>query len=225
MAEKRSFPVHSRAIRCGLVAIGLAVAFSACDDVTQPHGAARQIDVTEEAGRLLKEFEPFEFDFDLKDVSGQNVSKADFAGKVLIVDIWGTWCPPCRMEIPFFLELKRQYGPKGLEIVGLNDEGTDDDDRASAARLVRSYCRTQGIDYPCAIITQPIKEQVPRYGSFPTTLFIDHTGKVRLKLMGLHDLPFLQAIVEALLKELPPAADASADAVQKLSEDEEKSAE
>jgi hypothetical protein len=106
----------------------------------------------------------------------------------------------------------------------LNDERTDDDDRASAARLVRSFCRTEGVEYPCAVITQRIKDQVPEYGNFPTTLFIDHTGKVRLKLIGACGMPVLKAVVEALLKEMPPGADASADAETK-SEGEEKPAE
>ena len=208
-------------IRC-LIALCLALALPACDDASPRRGGAGSLSLAEEVDRLLKENEPFEFDFDLKDVNGQKLSKADFAGKVLIVDIWGTWCPPCRMEIPHFLELQREYGERGLQVVGLNDEQTDDDDRASAARLVRSFCRTQGVDYPCAVITRQIKEQVPEYGSFPTTLFIDHTGKVRLKLRGAYGMPVLKTVVEALLKELPPGADASADAETKESADEMK---
>src|SRR5262249_29822469 len=92
-------------IRC-LIALCLALALPACDDASPRRGGAGSLSLAEEVDRLLKENEPFEFDFDLKDVNGQKLSKADFAGKVLIVDIWGTWCPPCRMEIPHFLELQ-----------------------------------------------------------------------------------------------------------------------
>jgi thiol-disulfide isomerase/thioredoxin len=201
-----------------LIPVCLVLALSACDDVSPRRGGGRSLSLTEEVNRLLDGNEPFEFDFDLKDVNGQKLAKEDFAGKVLIVDIWGTWCPPCRMEIPHFQALQREFGERGLQVVGLNDERTDDDDRASAARLVRSFCRTQGVDYPCAVITRRIKEQVPEYGSFPTTLFIDHTGKVRLKLIGAYGMPVLKAVVEALLKEMPPAEMAPADAEEKSEE-------
>ena len=223
MTEKCLRPTHRQPlVRC-LVSILAALALSSCDDVSSRRGGGGgYVSVTEEVSRLLKENEPFEFDFDLKDVNGQRLSKADFAGKVLIVDIWGTWCPPCRMEVPLFQALQLEYGEQGLQVVGLNDERTDD--RADAARLVRSFCRSQGVDYPCAVITPQIKEQVPEFGGFPTTLFIDHTGKVRLKIVGACGMPVLKTIVETLLKEIPPGRDASADDETK-SEVEEKTAE
>jgi hypothetical protein len=59
----------------------------------------------EEAKRLLAANQPFPFSFALPDLDGKTVSLADFKDKVLIVDIWGTWCPPCRMEVPHFIEL------------------------------------------------------------------------------------------------------------------------
>jgi thiol-disulfide isomerase/thioredoxin len=217
MTEKRHLPIRLQpAVRC-LVSIFAALALSSCDDVSPRRGGGGYVSVTEEVSRLLKENESFEFDFDLQDVNGQRLSKADFAGKVLIVDIWGTWCPPCRTEVPLFQALQLKYGEQGLQVVGMNDERTDDD--ANAARLVRSFCRTQGVDYPCALITQQIKEQVPEFGGFPTTLFIDHTGKVRLKLVGAYDMPVLKTIVESLLKEIPPGKDASADDEPKPEDD------
>jgi len=76
------------------------------------------------------------FDFTLRSVDGKTISKKDYLGQVLIVDIWGTWCPPCRMEIPHFLELEKRYGPQGLRIVGLNSEKVADPKQAE--QLVRS---------------------------------------------------------------------------------------
>src|SRR5262245_7087811 len=215
MTEKCLRPTRRQPVVRGLVSILAALVLSSCDDVSPQRGGG-YVSVTEEVSRLLKENEPFEVDFDLKDVNGQRLSNADFAGKVLIVDIWGTWCPPCRMEVPLFQALQLEYGEQGLQVVGLNDERTEDN--ANAARLVRSFCRSQGVDYPCALITQQIKEQVPEFGGFPTTLFIDHTGKVRLKLVGSCGMPVLKTVVEALLKEMPPADEASSDATEKPEE-------
>jgi thiol-disulfide isomerase/thioredoxin len=155
----------------------------------------------DEVAHLLATNTPFPLDFDLEDVAGNRLSKADLAGKVLIVDLWGTWCGPCRMEIPHFVALSRKYQDQGLAVVGLNSEQTRDKTRA--AGLVREFCKSEGVNYPCAVVTDEVLDQVPELRGFPTTLFIDRTGQVRLKVVGLHDISFLQAAVEALLQEQP----------------------
>jgi thiol-disulfide isomerase/thioredoxin len=133
----------------------------------------REMDVAQ----LLESNTPFEFEFELKDVAGNRLSKADFSGKVLIVDLWGTWCGPCRMEIPHFVALHRKFQDQGLAIVGLNIEQARDE--AQAAALVRSFCKSEGVDYPCAIVTETILNQVPDLEGFPTTLFTADTTNYR----------------------------------------------
>ncbi|MCY2968145.1 MAG: TlpA disulfide reductase family protein, partial [Planctomycetota bacterium] len=147
-----------------------------------------------EVAKLMETHEPFEFNFELDDINGKKVSKAEFAGKVMIVDIWGTWCPPCRAEIPHFVELDKEFKEKGLQIVGLNREQTKDDE--AAVKLVKDFNEQQGVTYPCALITEEIMGQVPEFQGFPTTLFIDRAGKVRLKVVGARGPEFLQAVVE-----------------------------
>jgi thiol-disulfide isomerase/thioredoxin len=183
-----------------LLPLGLMLCLWGCDDSSRPpRRGAGGLSEEAQVAQLLDENVPFEFDFDLEDVNGQRLSKKDFAGKVLIVDIWGTWCPPCRMEIPHFVALNKQYGGQGLQVVGLNQEQISDKD--AAANVVRQFCKAEGVDYPCALITQRVKRQITDFEGFPTTLFLDRTGNVRLKAVGLHDLSFLRAVVETLLKE------------------------
>jgi thiol-disulfide isomerase/thioredoxin len=110
-------------------------------------------------------------------------------------------CPPCRMEIPHFVDLNRKYRDQGLAIVGLNSEQTRD--KAKAARLVRDFCKNEGVDYPCAVASDKILDQVPDLEGFPTTLFFDRGGHLRLSVVGYHDSAFLEAVVEALLHERP----------------------
>jgi thiol-disulfide isomerase/thioredoxin len=165
--------------------------------------AGKQLSPKDEVAHLLASNNPFPFDFDLEDVAGNKLSKADLAGKVLIVDLWGTWCPPCRKEIPHFVALSGKYKDQGLAVVGLNSERTPDKNKAAA--LVRDFCRAEGVDYPCAVVTQEVLDQVPEMRGFPTTLFIDRTGQVRLMVVGYHEISFLQAAVEALLEEKPAA--------------------
>lgn len=152
-----------------------------------------------EVQHLLAENKSFDFDFDVEDINGNKVSKAGLAGKVLIVDIWGTWCPPCKMEIPHFVALDKQFSAKGLQVVGLNSEG--DSEGETAVKEVKRFCKKEGVTYPCALITEDFIERIPDFEGFPTTLFLDRKGKVRLKVTGYHDMPFLQAAVESLLNE------------------------
>jgi thiol-disulfide isomerase/thioredoxin len=158
------------------------------------------------AQEVLAAGESFPFDFSLTDFSGQAINLTGFQGKVLIVDIWGTWCPPCRAEIPSFVKLQAEYGPQGLQIVGLNYENAENE--AAAKELVTKFIQENGMNYPCAMGTPAIQQQVPNFEGYPTTLFIDRTGKVRAKVVGSHEYAFLEAIVKILLAEAapPPAA-------------------
>ena len=140
----------------------------------------------------------FLLDFAVIDVQGQPHRLADYRGKVVIVDFWGTWCPPCEAEIPSFVRLQEEYGPQGLQIIGLNyEQGTPQ----SATRAVKAFMATNGINYPCALGTPEIRAQVPGFEAFPTTIFLDKTGRVRAKEVGLHRYEYLESIVKKLLAE------------------------
>ena len=152
---------------------------------------------------LLTENKPFDFDFKLMDVDGKPINKADFAGKVLIVDVWGTWCPPCRMEIPHFVALVKKFDKADLAMVGLNSERVKDE---QAVKLIKDFQSENDINYPCALIDKETMNQIPDFGGFPTTLFIDRNGKVRAKLVGYSEYEVLETIVQKLADEKADAA-------------------
>ena len=151
---------------------------------------------------VLNSNEAFPFDFALTDITGQTLNLVDYLGKVVIVDIWGTWCPPCKEEIPSFIRLQTEYGPQGFQMIGLNYEQAGDD--AAKTEVVAQFVQDSGINYPCALGTEEIQQQVPNFSGYPTTLFIDRTGKVRAKIVGTHEYAFLEAIVKILLAEPAP---------------------
>lgn len=161
--------------------------------------ATAKAKVRTHAEKDLANGESFAFDFKLTDISGNEVSLKQHKGEVLIVDVWGTWCPPCRAEIPSFIKLQERYGPKGLQIIGLNYERGPDPTQYE--KLVQDFVEANGVNYPCALGSEAIQSQIPDFGGFPTTLFIDRTGKVRMKAVGLHEFAYLEAIVETLLSE------------------------
>jgi thiol-disulfide isomerase/thioredoxin len=160
--------------------------------------AAAQKLAREEAEAQLAKHQPFPFAFSLPTVDGKPVALSDLKGKVVIVDIWGTWCPPCRMEIPHFVELYKKHKEAGLEIVGINYEQVPDEE---VKTTIADFIRDQGVNYACVIGDDATREQVPDFEGFPTTLFIDRGGVVRLKVVGYHPYDKLEAIVLALLSE------------------------
>ncbi len=154
----------------------------------------------EEARQEIAEAESFAFDFELPDLDAQPVKLADFQGKLLIVDIWGTWCPPCRMEIPHFIKLRNEYADD-LEIVGVNyEQGSQDE----VVQTIRDFVTENGINYACVVGDQDTQAQIPDFRGFPTTLLIDREGQVRLKLVGYHPYEKLDAIVTELISEGRP---------------------
>ncbi|MFO0984762.1 MAG: TlpA disulfide reductase family protein [Planctomycetota bacterium] len=144
----------------------------------------------------------FEFAFDLKTIDGKPITTKDLAGKVAVVDIWGTWCPPCRLEISNFVEVVNRHKNDAFAMVGLNDEDRKQNaDPKAAADKVKSFAHSNGINYTLALIDTKTIKQVPEFSGYPTTLFLDRSGKVRLAETGYRPAEYIDAIVKALLGE------------------------
>lgn len=142
----------------------------------------------------------FPFTFTLPDLDGELVSLKSQKGKVVIVDFWGTWCPPCRAEVPHFVRLQKRYGRDGLQIIGINYEKNT----SNPIPGIKTFARDFGINYPCVIGNVATRTQVPGFRGYPTTLFVDRRGNVRKKVVGQASYSSLEAIVKPLLAE--PAA-------------------
>ncbi len=176
------------------------------EEMIREQAELARIQIEKEVDELLADNKPFNFNFELTDTEAKPIAKADFAGKVLIVDVWGTWCPPCRAEIPHFVKLQKTYNEEGLVIVGLNQENAADDE--AAVKLVQDFREKNEMNYRCALIGDDTLQQIPEFSGFPTTMFIDRTGKVRAKVVGLHDYEYLETIVRKLLAEKIDGAEA-----------------
>jgi thiol-disulfide isomerase/thioredoxin len=151
------------------------------------------------AAHDLSAGESFPFDLAGTDISGAAVELAQLQGQVVIVDFWGTWCPPCRAEIPSFIRLQGKFAEQGFTMIGLNFERKSSEEENLAT--VVDYVKEVGINYPCIMGNQEMLAQVPGFAGYPTTLFIDKTGKVRMKVVGLHAYEYLEAVVTELLAE------------------------
>jgi len=146
----------------------------------------------------------FDFAYEGKDVDGARLSLGDHKGKVVLVDIWGTWCPPCRAEVPHLADLHRKLGPKGFAVMGLAWERVPP---AEAPATVRKFLRDNDVPYPSAVVEKEFPgKAVPDFEGFPTMLLVDRAGKVRMKIVGYTDVALLEAAVERLLSEPAPGA-------------------
>jgi len=119
-------------------------------------------------------------EFSLRDLQGNTLTLASYKGKVLILNFWATWCPPCRREIPGFIEAYRELKDKGLEILGVSV-----DDMSEAA--LGQWVRDAGMNYPVALATAKIVADYEPGDYIPATIVIDREGRIRYRQSQLMD--------------------------------------
>ncbi len=117
-------------------------------------------------------------DFTLPTVDGKQLKLSDYKGKVVILDFWATWCPPCRKGIPDLIELKKKYGSKGLEVIGIS---LDTETKGQVAGFVK----TNGMNYPVVYGNQTVTQLYGGIEAIPTTFVIDKQGKIVANYQGL----------------------------------------
>jgi thiol-disulfide isomerase/thioredoxin len=131
--------------------------------------------------------------FKMADVNGNTIDMRQHFGKVVIVDFWDTWCGPCKMEIPHFIELYKQYNGQGLEIVGVAfaRQGAD---------AVKQFTQQNGINYTSALMNPEAQALFGSPPSIPTTYIIDQNGNINEKIVGYRDRTFWEQRIKTLLK-------------------------
>jgi thiol-disulfide isomerase/thioredoxin len=128
----------------------------------------------------------------LLDLDGQPVSSADFAGKVVFIDFWATWCPPCRQMIPGLVELHEAYADQGLVIVGVSLD-------RQGPEVVRAFNEEFGVDYTSLMGDEAIVSAFGGIEGIPTSFLIDREGRIVEKHVGYVSKRNLQAEIEPLL--------------------------
>jgi len=127
--------------------------------------------------------------FTLMDLDGNEISLSDFNGKILILNFWATWCPPCREEIPNFVEVYNEYESKDVQFIGVSNE-----DISTLISFVEDY----NISYPILIDNANVMEKW-EIRAIPTTFVFDREGHIIFKNVGMMTREQLENIIEDAL--------------------------
>ncbi len=129
-------------------------------------------------------------DFSLPDLDGKMQSLSGWRGKLVVLNFWATWCPPCREEIPDFIKLQNTYGKAGVQVIGLAVDNLDE---------VKAFHRAEGMNYPVLVGEQDAFNILAEFGettgSLPYTVVLNAEGKIVARKLGALDLARMEALI------------------------------
>ena len=138
-------------------------------------------------------------DFSLPDLEGKTHALSQWRGKLIVLNFWATWCPPCRQEIPAFVELQQRYGPRGVQFIGV----AIDENHAQ----IREFQDYYFMNYPTLLGSDATMDVMAAYGNrigtLPFTVLIDPQGMIVTRKIGAYTLEDLEQLFQ---KWLPPIA-------------------
>ena len=140
-------------------------------------------------GQLIGAVAP---DFDLQSLDGKDLKLSSLRGKAVLLNFWATYCGPCKIEMPWFVELQKEYGPQGFQILGvaMDDASTDE---------IAKFAKDMGVNYPILLGKEAVGMSYGGVNVLPTTFFLDRNGKVIAREFGLQSRSvFVDHIKDAL---------------------------
>ncbi len=134
-------------------------------------------------------------DFALKSLpDGKTLQLSSLRGKAVLVNFWATWCEPCKVEMPWLIELQKKYGPQGLQIVGITKEDSDE-------KTIADFAHKMGVNYPVLVGTNKVLDLYGGIDGLPTSFFVDRSGKVVAEVVGLRDESILEDAIKRSLEQ------------------------
>jgi thiol-disulfide isomerase/thioredoxin len=117
-------------------------------------------------------------DFTLESLEGKSMRLSDLRGKAVLLNFWATWCGPCKIETPWLVELQKQYGSQGLQVVGIamDESGKED---------IAKFAKDMGVNYPVLLGKEAVGEAYGGVPALPESFFIGRDGKIVDKIIGL----------------------------------------
>lgn len=129
----------------------------------------------------------------LEDLNGRMASLSDYAGSVVLVNLWATWCPPCREEMPALQSFYEKYLLQGFVLIGINQEETPE--------VVKTFAAEHSLTFPIWLDENYLAQRAFNTFSLPSSFVIDRTGRVRLMWVGSVSEKFLEQHIIQFVKE------------------------
>jgi peroxiredoxin len=117
-------------------------------------------------------------DFTLQSLDGKTIRLSDFRGKAVVLNFWATWCAPCKIEMPWFVDLQKQYGPAGVQFLGI---AMDD----ASTKEIAEFAQSVNVNYPILIGKEAVGDAYGGVQFLPETFYLDRDGKIVDKAFGL----------------------------------------
>ncbi len=130
--------------------------------------------------------------FTLKGLDGKTASLSDYKGKAVLLNFWATWCGPCKLEMPWLIELQKKYSPQGFTVLGISeDDGPTKD--------VSDFATKMGVDYPVLMYNDKLNKAYGGIDFLPTSYYIGRDGKVMFEVGGLVSESEIEAKIKKIL--------------------------
>jgi thiol-disulfide isomerase/thioredoxin len=174
-----------------VVVVAITVLLFAGKSATKPakaDGSGKAV-VGHNAGNQAPDFE-----LALIEGHGKTMKLSELKGKGVLLNFWATWCEPCKIETPWLVDLQKKYGPQGLQIVGVADDDSPQPE-------IAAFAKKMGMNYPIVQGTEKVVDAYGGYPGLPASFFIDRSGKVVMKEVGLVGQDVLEKNIQKTLEE------------------------
>jgi thiol-disulfide isomerase/thioredoxin len=141
-------------------------------------------------------------DFSLESLDGKSLRLSDLRGKAVLLNFWATWCGPCKIEMPWFVDLQKQYGSQGLQIVGVAMDDASKED-------ISKFAKDMGVNYPILIGKESVGDQYGGVPALPESFLISRDGKIVDKIIGLRGKAEIEDAVKKALDTQAAKSEAS----------------
>ena len=168
-------------VACTVISLGLLAAFgvSSCNS-NDPPSAANRASAPSRPSSGLATLPRLILDAENKATSGDPIKLSNYSGKVLLVNLWATWCGPCRMEIPELVKLHKEFQSRGVEMIGLSTE-----DPVASAESVSDFSREYKVDYQVGWATREVAQTLMQgRTSIPQSFVIARDGRIVKRFIG-----------------------------------------
>jgi len=130
--------------------------------------------------------------FTLKTPDGKTVSLADYKGKAVLLNFWATWCGPCKLEMPWLIDLQKKYAAQGFTVLGVSEDD-------GPAKDVSSFATKMGVDYPIVLSDDKLNKAYGGVDYLPTSYYIGRDGKVLVETGGIISQSEMEADIQKIL--------------------------